>query len=95
MFRLQVLAPQPSSTKFMEWWHEISDAIHGPFRDGLNSLIVLGIWVLCNHRNRCIFDGLSPIIATVLIQVGDERRLWESAGAKGLFSFAVSLSDVD
>jgi hypothetical protein len=66
-FRLQVLAPQPSSTNFMEWWHEISDAIHGIFTDGLNSLIVLGAWVLCNHRNRCIFDGLFPIIATVLI----------------------------
>jgi hypothetical protein len=94
-FGLQVLAPQPSSTIFMEWWHEASEAIHGPFRDGLNSVIVLGAWVLWNHRNRFIFDGLSPNIATVLIQVGDERRLWEFAGAKGLSSLAASLSDVE
>jgi hypothetical protein len=94
-FRLQVLAPQLSNTNFMEWWHEANETIHGPFIDGLNSLIMLGAWDLWNHRNRCIFNGLSPNITTVLIQVGDERRLWESAGAKELSSLAASLSDVD
>jgi hypothetical protein len=79
----------------MEWWHEANGAIQGPFRDGLNSPFMLGAWVLWNHRNRCIFDGLSPNIANFLIQVGDERRLWESARAKGLSSLAASLSDVD
>jgi hypothetical protein len=71
-FGLQVLAPQPSNINFMEWLHEANEAIQGPFRDGLNSLIMLGAWVLWNHRNRCIFDGLSPNIANFLIQVGDE-----------------------
>ena len=94
-FGLQVLAPQPSNINFMEWWHKANEAIQGPFRDFLNSLIMLGAWVLWNHRNRCIFDGLSPNIANFLIQVGDERRLWESAGAKGLSSLAASFSDVD
>jgi hypothetical protein len=80
-FGLQVLAPQPSNTNFMEWWQEVSEAVHGPFGDGLNSLIVLGAWVLWkNHKNRCIFDDLSPNTAVVLIQVGEERRLWESWG---------------
>jgi hypothetical protein len=55
----------------------------------LNSLIMLGAWVLWNHRNRCIFDGLSPNIANFLIQIGDECRLWETAGAKGLSSLSV------
>jgi hypothetical protein len=94
-FRLHVLAPQPSNINFMEWWHEANEAIQGPFRDGLNSLTMLGAWVLWNHRNKCIFDGLSPNIANFLIQVGDERRLWEIAGAKGLSSLAISLSVVD
>jgi hypothetical protein len=79
----------------MERWHEANEAIQGPFRDGLNSLIMLGAWVLWNHRNRCIFDGLSSNIANFLIQVRDERRLWETAGAKGLSSLAASLSVVD
>jgi hypothetical protein len=52
-FGLQVLASQPSNRNFMEWWQEVSEVVRGPFRDGLNSLIVLGVWVLWNHRNRC------------------------------------------
>jgi len=27
---------------------------------GLNSLIVLGAWTLWNHRNRCVFYGITP-----------------------------------
>jgi hypothetical protein len=49
---------------------------------------------LWNHRNRCIFDGLSPNVANFLIHVGDERRLWETTGAKGLTSLVASLSHV-
>jgi hypothetical protein len=79
----------------MEWWHQANEAIQGSFRDDLNFLITLGAWILWNHRNRCIFDGLSPIIANFLIQTGDERRLWETAGAKGLSSLVASLSIVD
>jgi hypothetical protein len=79
----------------MEWWHQTNEAIQGSFIDGLNSLVMLGAWVLWNHQNRCAFDGLSPNIANFLIQIGDERRLWETAGAKGLSSLAASLSVVD
>jgi hypothetical protein len=88
------LAPQPTNINFMEWWHQAKEAIQGSFRDGLNSLIILGAWILWNHRNKCIFDGLSPNIANFLIQIGDERRLWETAGAKGLTSLVASLSHV-
>jgi hypothetical protein len=94
-FGLHGLAPQPSNINFMEWWHQTNEAIQGSFIDGLNSLVMLGAWVLWNHQNRCAFDGLSPNIANFLIQIGDERRLWETAGAKGLSSLAASLSVVD
>jgi hypothetical protein len=93
-FGLQGLAPQPTNINFMEWWHQANEAIQGSFRDVLNSIIILGAWILWNHRNRCIFDGLSPNIANFLIQTGDERRLWETVGAKGLTSLVASLSHV-
>ncbi|GJN13324.1 hypothetical protein PR202_gb00016 [Eleusine coracana subsp. coracana] len=51
---------------------------------GLNSLIILGAWVLWNHRNRCVFDRISPILPAILVQAEEERYLWELAGAKGV-----------
>jgi hypothetical protein len=39
------------------------------------------IW---NHGNRCVFDNLAPNLAVVLRLTGDECRMWEMAGAKGL-----------
>jgi hypothetical protein len=83
-FGLQALAPQPTTRSFMVWWKEVSETVDSPYRDGLNTLIVLGAWVLWNHRNKCVFGGLSPGIVVVLIQVGEERRMWELARAKGL-----------
>jgi hypothetical protein len=48
---------------------------------GINSLVLLGAWILWKHRNQCVFEGDSPSVAAVLEQVGKERRLWEMAGA--------------
>jgi hypothetical protein len=44
----------------------------------------LGALILWNHRNRCVFDGSAPSVAGALILAGQERRLWISAGARGL-----------
>jgi hypothetical protein len=46
--------------------------------------IPLLFWVLWNHRNICVFDGISPSIAAVITHVEEERRIWEFSGAKGL-----------
>jgi hypothetical protein len=53
-------------------------------KKGLNSLIILGAWLIWSHLNRCVFDGQSPILPSILRQAKDERRLWELARAKGL-----------
>jgi hypothetical protein len=45
------------------------------------------IW---NHRNRCVFDGLSPCLTSILALADEERNCWEIAGAKGLCSLAAS-----
>jgi hypothetical protein len=48
-------------------------------------------WILWNHRNRCVFDGSAPSVAGALILAGQERRLWISAGARGLSLLPPSL----
>jgi hypothetical protein len=48
------------------------------------------IW---NHRNKCVFDGQTPCLPSILRQADDERRLWALAGAKGLSFLAASLTN--
>jgi hypothetical protein len=53
-------------------------------KKGLNSLEILGAWIIWNHRNRCVFDGDSPNLTKALILAVEERRMWIIAGARGL-----------
>jgi hypothetical protein len=53
-------------------------------RKGLNSLIILGVWILWNHCNRCVFDAAAPSMVESLILLGNERRIWMMAGERGL-----------
>ena len=62
-------------------WHVVSEQQ----KKCLNSLVVLGAWVLWTHRNSCVFDGAAPSIARALNATSEERRLWEIAGAQSLF----------
>jgi hypothetical protein len=61
---------------------------------GLNSLIALGAWILWNHWNRIVFDGLSPTpsVSAALCQAREKQQLWEMAGAKGLSFLAATNS---
>jgi hypothetical protein len=49
-FGFQNLAPQSAWISFMDRW-EISEAVNVLAMKGLNSLVALGAWTLCNHRN--------------------------------------------
>jgi hypothetical protein len=93
-FGLDNLAPQPGLTSFLDWWETSSETVQGMVKKGLSSLISLGAWMVWNHRNRCVFDGQTPSLPSILRQADDERRLWELAGAKGLSLLATPLSDV-
>jgi len=81
---LQALSPQPTENSFLDWWERASNATSSLVRQGVNSLIILGAWILWNHRNRCVFDGAAPSVAGALVVAGEERRLWTTAGARGL-----------
>jgi hypothetical protein len=53
-------------------------------REGLDSLIILGSWMIWKHRNRVIFYGGSPSLPLIMEHADEERRGWEIAEAKGL-----------
>jgi hypothetical protein len=89
-FGLHSLAPQPAVTSFLNWWEEVSEVVSGVTRKGLNSLIILGAWTIWIHRNKCVFDGLSPCLTYILAWADEERSRWEAAGAKALCSLAAS-----
>jgi hypothetical protein len=57
----------------------------------INSLIALGAWIIWNHRNRIVFDGISPSVSAALCQAREEQQLWEMAGAKGLSFLAATI----
>jgi hypothetical protein len=81
---LHSLAPQPTDLVFDDWWEKATATTSGMSKKGLNSLIILGAWAIWNHRNRCVFDHARPSMVEVLTCVGEERRLWMMAGARGL-----------
>jgi hypothetical protein len=69
-------------------------ATSGLTRKGLNSLIILGAWVIWKHRNRFVFNGASPSMVEALILLEEERHLWMTAGAKGLSHLMAALPGV-
>jgi hypothetical protein len=81
---LQFLAPQSEDSAFLEWWRTLCTKVSAIARDGLNSLVILGVWTLWKQHNGCVFDNKSPNIADAIRRVELEVHLWEMAGAKKL-----------
>jgi hypothetical protein len=72
-------------------WRRINGRLNGIARKGFNSLVTLGAWTLWKHRNRCVFDGIGPNLPAALAQAGEERRMWELAGAKAISALSAAL----
>jgi hypothetical protein len=75
-FGLHILAPQPGIVSFLEWWERGSAGISGMVQNGLDSLIILGAWMIWKHRNRSFFDGESPNLSLLLEFTDEERQRW-------------------
>jgi hypothetical protein len=89
---LHSLVPGPNDLFFDEWWEKVHLTTSALTRRGLNSLIILGAWILCNQRNRCVFDGDPPNMTESLIILGNEIRMWMMAAAQGLSHSMAPLS---
>jgi len=81
---LQTLAPQAVNLSFEELWAVASNKVAGQEQKGLNSIIILGAWSLWNHRNRCVFDGSSLSLTSVVATIKEEARQWSIAGTRGV-----------
>ena len=69
---------------FEDWWADASNRVAGQERKGLNSIIILRAWSIWNHRNRCVFDGISPNLASFAATIKEEMHQWYIAGARGV-----------
>jgi hypothetical protein len=87
---LQALSPQPEDASFQVWWKRTNECDGGAAGRGLNSLIILGAWTLWKQQNRCVFEGTTPSLVAALTQAGEERCMWELAGARGLSSLTAA-----
>jgi hypothetical protein len=54
------LAPRLDESCFDYWWARSSIRLDGLIRHGFYFIIILGAWLLWNHRNLCVFYSLQP-----------------------------------
>jgi hypothetical protein len=80
-FGLHSLAPQPNVGSYLVWWEKRTC-----------SLIILGAWILWNHRNKCVFDGYSPNVIMSLRAADEERKKMGDCWCQGPFPFGSTIS---
>ena len=78
---LQILAPQIGEEFFDDWWEKVILAVGGQLQKGLNSLVILGVWTIWNHRG---FDVVPACLTRALLLASEELQLWGLARAKGI-----------
>ena len=87
---LSVLAPQAADTSFEDWWIKIEKLAPTVFRKGINSLIILGAWMIWKQRNDCVFNEVSTNVQRILTHIEEEAHLWCLAGARELARLPVA-----
>jgi hypothetical protein len=40
---------------------------------GVNSLIILGAWIIWKHINACVFGGAAPSVTSIIREFKDEH----------------------
>jgi hypothetical protein len=81
---LQSLSPQLTDASFYDWWERIDSDNNCLVLQGINSLVILGAWIIWNQRNKCVFDKSTPDIARALTLSCEEKKFWWMAGARGI-----------
>ena len=81
---LQDRVPSSHEISFGDWWRKAIKNLPKEKKKGLNTVIILGAWILWKHRNACVFDGAPPRISSLMQAFKDEEELWCLVGARGL-----------
>ncbi|GJN05368.1 hypothetical protein PR202_ga22989 [Eleusine coracana subsp. coracana] len=77
-------APSPNDKVLADWWRKARKHATKEKRKGLNTLIILGAWMLWKHRHSCVFEEAQPNIQKILSDFHMKRQLWHLAGASSL-----------
>jgi hypothetical protein len=80
---LENFGPTRREKSLANWWRKATNRIPKE-KKGLNTIIILGSWILWKHRNASVFEGSHPSITRLLEEFRDEHHLWCLAGARGL-----------
>ena len=68
----------------MEWWAGASNRFYGQVKKRVNSIIILGAWLVWKHRNYCVFDGGSPDLSRVIFAFREAAQQWSVAAGQGV-----------
>ena len=71
--------PSSHEIYFADWWRKATKKLPKENKKALDTVIILGAWILWKHRNACVFDGAPPRISS-LMQAFKEEDLWCLAG---------------
>jgi hypothetical protein len=74
------LSPASDEISLAKWCKQV----HKFKRRGINSVIIMRAWCLWLHRNKTVFDGVSPSISRIKRVFLEELDCWGLAGAKHL-----------
>ena len=90
-FGLQAIAPQLEDCCFIDWWAGASSRFSGQVKKGVNSIIILGSWLVWKHHNFYVFDGGTPNLSRVVSTFREDVQQWSVAGARGV-SYLLALA---
>uniref|UniRef100_A0A8I6WG90 Reverse transcriptase zinc-binding domain-containing protein n=1 Tax=Hordeum vulgare subsp. vulgare TaxID=112509 RepID=A0A8I6WG90_HORVV len=76
--------PPDHEATLNDWWLHAMRETPKAMRKGLATITHLTAWLLCKHRNSCVFDGEQPSMALLTARIREEAALWARAGAVGL-----------
>jgi hypothetical protein len=85
--------PRQNELSFADWLRKTMSRVSKEHRKGVNSLIILGAWIIWKHRNACVFERASPSISMIWSELKNEHSLWCMAGAKKLQRLGLALAD--
>jgi hypothetical protein len=83
-FWFQRCVPDNRDQEFTGWWRKAAKRVSKEKKEGFNTLIILGTWLLWKHRNACAFEGASPSMNGLASRKGTETWCFRSGSGDKL-----------
>jgi len=83
-FGLQAVAPQLDEHCFIDWCARASIRFSGLVKKGVDSIIILGSWLVWKHCNYYVFDWGTPSLSRVMTTFREDVQQWSVVGVQGV-----------